>query len=117
MQLVRDHIAVKLAAAALAFLATFAAVRAIDAGAPSVGLDRGSLHEDAQSYVELGQAYLTRFGETEDPFLYPKAERAFQAAIELDPADASAVAGMAQLELSKHWFRRGLALAEEARRL
>jgi tetratricopeptide (TPR) repeat protein len=142
MNLVRDHIAIKLAAAGLAFLATFAAVRAIDGGGPPVGIGgathlRGELPpsattpqrievlesqararaSDPRGFVDLGGAYLTRFGETEDPSFYPKAERAFRAALELDSADASAVAGMAQLELSKHQFRRGLVLAEEARRL
>jgi tetratricopeptide (TPR) repeat protein len=143
MGLARDHIAVKLAAAALAFLATFAAVRLIDGGGPSVGIDGASRGvsdgllpsastqqriealedqvrqspSDPRGYVDLGQAYLTRFGETEDPDFYPPAQEAFDAALGLDPNEASAVAGMAQLELSRHRFRRGLALAERARRL
>jgi tetratricopeptide (TPR) repeat protein len=142
MGLARDHIAVKLLAAGLAFLATFAAVRVIDGGAPSVLLDGGSSDlsagllpsattpqriesleaqvrtrpSDARGFVDLGGAYLTRFGETEDPSFYPKAQRAFETALDLDPDDASAVAGMAQLELSRHQFPRGLALAEQARR-
>jgi tetratricopeptide (TPR) repeat protein len=70
-----------------------------------------------QGYVGLGQAYLTRFSETEDPAVYPKAERAFETALNLAPDDPSAVGGMAQLELSRHQFPRGLALAERARQL
>jgi tetratricopeptide (TPR) repeat protein len=142
MDLVRDHIAVKLAAAALAFLATFAAVRAIDGG-PSAGFGDGSRDlsagltpsattaqriealedqvrqspSDPQGYIDLGHAYLTRFGETEDPTFYPQAEAAFETALRLSPDDPTAVAGMAQLELSRHQFRPGLALAERARRL
>jgi tetratricopeptide (TPR) repeat protein len=143
MDLIRDHIAVKLAAAALAFLATFAAVRAIDGAGPSLGIDAGSRDlsdgllpsattpqriaaleahveqspSDPRGHVDLGHAYLARFGETEDPALYPKAEGAFETAVRLAPDDPSAVAGMAQLELSRHRFRRGLALAERARQL
>jgi tetratricopeptide (TPR) repeat protein len=143
MNLARDHIAIKLTAAALAFLATFAAVRAIDGGRPSVGIDGGSgdlsdglrpsattaqriealeaqvrqRPSDPQGHADLGRAYLTRFGETEDPGFYPKAQHAFETAVSLDSNYPSAVAGMAQLELSRHRFRSGLALAERARRL
>jgi tetratricopeptide (TPR) repeat protein len=140
MDFVRDHIAVKLAAAALAFLATFAVVRAIDGGPP---VDIGGSHlsqglspsattaqriealeaqvresaSDEKGWTDLGAAYLARFGETEDPALYPKAQQAFQTALNLDPNDISAVAGMAQLELSRHQFRPGLALALRARQI
>jgi tetratricopeptide (TPR) repeat protein len=143
MDSVRDQIALKLTAAALAFLATFAAVRAVDGGRPSAGADVGSRDlsdglrplattaqriealedqvrqspSDPQGYADLGGAYLTRFGETEDPALYPKAQRAFETALNLDSNDVSAVAGIAQLELSRHQFRRGLALAERARHI
>jgi tetratricopeptide (TPR) repeat protein len=143
MCLARDHIAIKLAAAALAFLATFAAVRAIDGGSPSVGIDRGSpgvsdgllpsattaqriesleaqvrqSPSDPRGNVDLGHAYLTRFGETEDPAFYPKAEAAFDTALKLGPDDPSALAGMAQLELSRHQFPHGLVLAKRARHL
>ena len=141
MDFARDHIAVKLTAAALAFLATFAAVRAIDGATPSVGTHSRDLSEgllpsattaqriaslqgqvgqsptDPRGYVDLGHAYLARFGETEDPGFYPQAQDAFETALRLDPKDPSAVAGMAQLELSRHQFPLGLALAERARRL
>jgi tetratricopeptide (TPR) repeat protein len=140
MDFVRDHIAVKLAAAALAFLATFAAVRLIDG--VSVSVDGGSRVSDGllpsattaqrvealeaqvrqspsdpEGYASLGSAYLARFGETEDPSFYPEAQQAFETALKLAPDDPQAVAGMAQLELSRHQFRRGLALAQRARRL
>jgi tetratricopeptide (TPR) repeat protein len=142
MDFTRDRFTVKLLAAALAFLATFAAVRAIDGG-PSIGgagqardVSDGllpsattpqrvaSLEEqarqtpsDPKSFTALGAAYLARFGEIEAPGLYPKAERAFQTAIRLDPKDPGAAAGLAQLVLSKHRFREGLAMAMHARRL
>jgi tetratricopeptide (TPR) repeat protein len=143
MNLVREHFAIKLAAAALAFLATFAAVRVIDSGDALVGIDAGSRDlsgglrpssstaeridsleahvqrspSDTQGYVDLGHAYLTRFGETEDPSFYPPAQEAFEAALRLAPDDPSALAGMAQLQLSRHQFPQGLALAERARSL
>ena len=142
MGLVRDHIAVKLAAAALALLATFATVHAIGGG-PSAGIGTGSSEvsgglspsattaeriealeaqvrrspADPQGYTDLGHAYLTRFGETEDPTFYPKAQQAFRSALRLVPNDPTAVTGMAQLQLSRHQFRQGLVLAERARRL
>ena len=141
MDFARDRIALKLTAAALAFLATFAVVRAIDGATPSAGQDSADLGDgllptastveriatlerqvsqspsDVRGYVDLGHAYLARFGETEDPGLYPRAQDAFETAQRLDPNDASAVAGMAQLELSRHQFQLGLELAERARRL
>src|SRR4029453_2295337 len=57
------------------------------------------------------------FGETEDPAFYPKAEAAFDTALKLGPDDPSALAGMAQLELSRHQFPHGLVLAKRARHL
>jgi tetratricopeptide (TPR) repeat protein len=143
MNLVRENVTVKLAAVAFAFIATFAAVRVIDSGAPSLSVDSGSgelsgglrpssstadrvealeTHvqqspSDVQGHVDLGHAYLARFGETEDPSFYPQAERAFETALGLAPADPSALAGMAQLQLSRHQFPQGLALAERARSL
>jgi tetratricopeptide (TPR) repeat protein len=142
MDFVRDHIAVKLLAAALAFLATFAVVRAIDNGPSPVGIGDGASGSsgfepaattaqkievleaqvsqspsDPQAHVDLGSAYLARYGETEDPAFYPKARQAFDEALKLNPNDYSVLTGAAQLELSQHHFRRGLALAEQARRI
>ena len=141
MDFVRDHISIKLAATALALLATLAAVRVIDGAGTSIGIDAGS-HDvsggllpsatttqriqalkaqvrerpsDPQGFTDLGRAYLTRFGETEDPAFYPQAQRAFETALKLNSNDPSAVAGMAQLQLSRHQFREGLALADRAR--
>jgi tetratricopeptide (TPR) repeat protein len=143
MDFVRDHIAIKLFAAALAVLATFAVVRAFDSGAPSIDIDGRTADvsaglepsattaeriealraqvsrspSDPEGYVSLGGAYLTRYGETEDPAFYPKAREALDTALRLEPGDLSAVSAMARLELSQHHFRRGLALAERARRI
>jgi tetratricopeptide (TPR) repeat protein len=141
MNLAREHIAVKLAAAVLAFLATFAVVRAIDDAGPvdiggHAGVGQGHRPSattaqrivalqadvqrspsDARAHVDLGQAYLTRFGEIEDPSFYPRAQHEFETALSLEPDDPSAVAGIAKLQLSRHQFPQGLALAERARSL
>jgi tetratricopeptide (TPR) repeat protein len=143
MDFAREHLAVKLLVAALAFLATFAAVRAIDSGPSSIDIAGGERNpstgfepsattaqriealraqvsqspSDPRGHAQLGSAYLTRYGETEDPSFYPKARQAIETALKLDPNDFSAVSAMAQLELSQHHFRRGLALAERARQI
>jgi tetratricopeptide (TPR) repeat protein len=143
MDFVREHLALKLTAAALAFLATFAVVRALDAAPtlfnsdrPDADLSDGLLPSattpqriealeaqvrqspsDPKGYTDLGAAYLTRFAETEDPGFYPKAEQVFRTALSLEPKDLSAIAGLAQLQLSRHQFRQGLALAQRARRI
>jgi tetratricopeptide (TPR) repeat protein len=142
MELIRNHMAITLSAVALALVATFAMVRAIGGGPPAVEI--GGSHassegllpsattsqriealeaqvrerpSDPQGFTDLGRAYLTRFGEIEDPGFYPKAQASFERALALSPDDPSAVAGMAQLQLSRHQFRQGLALAERARHL
>jgi tetratricopeptide (TPR) repeat protein len=143
MALNQDSLIIKLVAAGLVLAAVLLAVRALDgssvsvpASGPDAVLHEGQLPSattaerieslraqvrespsDPQAYVSLGHAYLTRFGETEDPGLYPKAQHAFQTALNLDANDSTAVAGMAQLQLSRHQFRQGLALAERARSL
>jgi tetratricopeptide (TPR) repeat protein len=142
MGFARDNIAYKLAAMALTFVAVFAAVRAFDASsAPEIGGDGEASRQgptatasteeriatlqsqvrespaDPQGFADLGAAYLMRQGETEDPAFYPEARRAFDSALVLDPNDFSATAGLAELELSRHHFRRGLALSLRARRI
>jgi tetratricopeptide (TPR) repeat protein len=142
MAIRRDSLTMKLAVVALTFMAVFLAVRLVDGSSAGGGPGAEAvIHEgarpnattvqrieslraqvqespsDPQPYVSLGNAYLARFVETEDPALYPMAEGSFRAALKLESNDPSAVAGMAALELSRHQFRHGLALAERARRL
>jgi tetratricopeptide (TPR) repeat protein len=142
MDLSRDTIVYKLAAAALAFVAAFAAIRAIDSSsAPEIGGDgEGSRQapaaiasteeriatlqdqvrespSDPRGFADLGSAYLARLGETEDPAFYDDAERAFQTALGLAPNDFAAIAGLAELELSRHHFRQGLSLSLRAREI
>src|SRR5687768_13166371 len=51
---------------------------------------------------------------TADPALYPPAERAFRAAIRLDPRNGVAVRGLAALAGSRHRFSEMLLLARQA---
>ncbi len=70
-----------------------------------------------RGHTALGAAYLTRIGETEDPAFYDEAKRSFNTALSLAPNDFEATAGLAELELSRHHFRRGLALSLRARKI
>jgi tetratricopeptide (TPR) repeat protein len=142
MDLARDSIVYKLTAAALTFVAVLAAIRAFDsASAPEIGGKGEALRQgptatasteeqiatlqgqvrespaDPQGFADLGAAYLKRLRETEDPSFYPKARDAFDAALTLDPNHVTAAAGLAEFELSRHHFRRGLALSLRARRI
>ena len=73
--------------------------------------------DDAQTYALLGDAYYQRARETGDPSYYTRADGSFAAAIDHDPANVTAATGQATLALARHDFRRGLELAESARRL
>ncbi len=143
MEFARDSIALKLAAALLAFAAAFFAVRAIDGSSelPELGMAGAERREgilptattteridalkgqvadapsDPEAHAALGSAYLARIGETEDPALYENAERSFRTALGLAPNDFAAIAGLAELELSRHHFRQGLALSLRAREI
>jgi tetratricopeptide (TPR) repeat protein len=143
MDFARDNLAVKLLAALLAFVAAFLTVRALDGsselpppGSAGAGARAGTLPTastgaridalqaqvaeapmDPRGHAALGAAYLARIGETEDPGLYDEAQRAFNTALGLAPNDFEATAGLAELELSRHHFRRGLALSLRAREI
>ncbi len=140
----RNSIIFKLAAAALAFAGVLAVLQALNGSnsLPEIGvgsdverreglLPTATTQEriealraqvadspsDPEGFTALGAAYLTRIGETEDPAFYADAERSFQTALDLAPKDFGAVAGMAELELSRHHFREGLALSLQAREI
>ncbi len=140
MDFARDTLIYKFAAAALTFVAVLAGIRALDStSAPEIGggtelsgpaatatTDEriaelegqiGESPSNPQVFGDLGLAYLTRVGETEDPAFYPKAREAFEAALSLDPNDFTATAGLAELELSRHHFHRGLALSLRAQQI
>lgn len=68
--------------------------------------------EDAQR--DLGLALAQRVRETADPSLYAPAMAALNAALELQPEDALALAGVAGIQLGKHQFADALVTARQA---
>ncbi|HEV2593375.1 MAG TPA: hypothetical protein VGU02_15940 [Gaiellaceae bacterium] len=65
----------------------------------------------------LGLAYQQRARETADPSYYGKAQGILDRALGLDRNDLIATAGLGQLALSRHQFRRALALGLRAKRI
>jgi tetratricopeptide (TPR) repeat protein len=65
----------------------------------------------------LGLAYEQRVRETGDPTYYSKAEGILDEALRLAPHDLIATAALGQLALSRHQFRRALAIGLAARRI
>ncbi len=82
-------------------------LRAIVAGDPT----------DAEAQRDLGFALTQRVRETADPSLYAPALDAFYAALRADPEDASAMVGVAGIQLGKHEFADALVTARRAVRL
>ncbi len=65
----------------------------------------------------LGLAYQQRVRETGDPAYYPKAQGILEQALRFSPHDLIATAGLGQLALSRHQFRKAFALGLAARRI
>ncbi|HEX4526454.1 MAG TPA: hypothetical protein VH108_06895 [Gaiellaceae bacterium] len=63
----------------------------------------------------LGLAYLQRVRETGDASYYPKADGILHEALAQEPHDLIATAGLGQLALARHQFRRALALGRQAK--
>jgi tetratricopeptide (TPR) repeat protein len=139
MAISRDSLTIKLAAAALAFVAVFLGVRALDgstAGLPGqaeLAVREGELPgattaqqieglqaqvreapSDPDAYAQLGLAYLQQVRETGDPTFYPRAQGTFHQALRLDPRNFTATSGLGTLALARHDFRRALALGDRA---
>jgi tetratricopeptide (TPR) repeat protein len=70
---------------------------------------------DVKALATLGLAYLQRVRETGDASYYPKANGVLDQALRLAPRDLLATAGLGQLALARHQFRRALALGLRAR--
>lgn len=66
--------------------------------------------------TEIGDAYYQRSRETGAPSYYARADRAYDAALAVDPDDPAALTGAATVALARHDFRDGLALAQRAHR-
>jgi tetratricopeptide (TPR) repeat protein len=73
--------------------------------------------QDEHSYVLLGLAYQQRARETGDPSYYPKSAGVLRHALGIAPKDSLAISGLGSLALSRHRFRDGLALGEQALKL
>jgi len=70
--------------------------------------------KDEHTYVLLGLAYQQRARETGDPSYYSKSEGVLRRALALDSKDSLAVGGLGSLALSRHTFRKALALGGQA---
>jgi tetratricopeptide (TPR) repeat protein len=73
--------------------------------------------DDVRSLGLLGLAYQQRSRETADFSFLTKADGVLRRALRLDPRDALATSGLASLALTRHDFRRALALGRRAREL
>jgi tetratricopeptide (TPR) repeat protein len=69
---------------------------------------------DEEAHRDLGLALAQRVRETADPSLYAPAMAALNAALELQPEDALALAGIAGIQLGKHQFADALVTARKA---
>jgi tetratricopeptide (TPR) repeat protein len=72
---------------------------------------------NVKAYENLGLAYQQRARETGDASYYPKADGILHRALALQPGDLIATAGLGQLALSRHQFRKALSYGEAAKRL
>ena len=70
---------------------------------------------DVKALETLGLAYLQRVRETGDASYYPKAAGVLHEALAVQPRDLIATAGLGQLALARHQFRRALTLGLRAR--
>jgi len=59
---------------------------------------------DTKGLVLLGLAYQQRARESGDPRFYPRSERSLRRALDVEPANALALAGLASLAASRHRF-------------
>ena len=70
---------------------------------------------DVKALETLGLGYLQRVRETGDASYYPKADGVLHQALAARPRDLIATAGLGQLALARHQFRRALELGLRAR--
>ncbi|MGN6799767.1 MAG: tetratricopeptide repeat protein [Gaiellaceae bacterium] len=71
--------------------------------------------QNVKALETLGLAYLQRVRETGDASYYPKADGILREALAVQPRDLIATAGLGQLALARHQFRRALTLGRRAR--
>ena len=97
---------------------------ALAVGLASAALFGGTLQESraadpraAERIAVRGLQLQQQARATGNPALYPRVERELRAALELEPANATALRGLAALAASRHRFAESLEHAERARRL
>jgi tetratricopeptide (TPR) repeat protein len=140
MTLTLNSLPLKLAAAAIAFVATVLVLRALDdSGAPAPAIENAGTEigvgattdqqiaalrarieqtpSDVESHGALGHAYLAKVGETADGSFYGRAEAAFRRALRIEPDNFTAISGLGQLALARHRFRDGLMFGLRAQRI
>ena len=108
------------APAALPEVAAEASLTTGTAGVTDVGaLERAVARspQDEKALVYLGYGYLQRWRETADASYLPRAGEALGRARRLSPSDPLVVAGLGSLALTRHDFRRALALGRRAQHL
>ncbi|MBM3677982.1 MAG: tetratricopeptide repeat protein [Actinobacteria bacterium] len=76
--------------------------------------DVRSRPDDEKALVALGHAYLQRWRVSGDASYLPRAEKALGDARRLAPANLDALTGLGSLALTRHEFRRALAIGEQA---
>jgi tetratricopeptide (TPR) repeat protein len=96
---------------------------ALAVGLASAALFGGTLQESsaadpraAERIAVRGLQLQQQARATGNPALYPRVERELRAALELEPANATALRGLAALAASRHRFAESLEHAERARR-
>jgi tetratricopeptide (TPR) repeat protein len=103
---------IKLLMPLLAFGVTLALIslsnRSSDPALPSS--DRSS-----SAYAAMGSAHLQKARDTGDLGFYARAENAFSRALDQDPKNVDALAGMGALALARHDFRTALRYGQQAR--
>jgi tetratricopeptide (TPR) repeat protein len=105
---------IKLLAPVMAFALTLALVsmRGSSSAPPAPGAaDVTSANADAAR----GDEFLQKVRESGDPRYYVSAQAAFKRALDSEPSNAAALAGMGSLALGRHDFRAGLEYARRAR--
>jgi tetratricopeptide (TPR) repeat protein len=77
-------------------------------------LEAQTADADASTWVRFGDALMQHSRDSLDPALYPRAERAYQRALELDPQCLQALLGLAWVHNTEHEFDAGERFARAA---
>ncbi|MFJ8192446.1 tetratricopeptide repeat protein [Streptomyces sp. NPDC096094] len=86
----------------------------LDAGVPALQARLRSQPRDFGGWATLGLAYVEQARTDGDPSRYPRAEKALERSLELEPGNDQALAGRAALAAARHDFADALAYADRA---